>query len=50
MDISDNIFEIWEELNAGEWGIDSNWILLHLIHGDISRGLMGPLNRYQNIG
>ena len=50
VDISDNIFEIWEELNAGEWGIDSNWILLHLIHGDISRGLMGPLNRYQNIG
>ena len=30
--------------------IDSNWILLHLIHGDISRGLMGPLSRYQNIG
>ena len=49
IDISNNIFEIWDELSRGEWGVDSNWILLHLIHGDIARGLMGPFSRYQNI-
>ena len=46
VDIDSEISEIWETINDGEWGRESNWILLHLINGDLYRSLFGPLRRY----
>jgi len=46
VDINEGIAQIWENINQGEWGRESSWILLHLINGDLYRSLFGPLRRY----